>query len=479
MSSKRENDNEPVPLCVDLDGTLIKTDLLIESFFALCKQGLVIFMAPFWLWKGKAHFKQKIADRVDLDVSVLPYHEAFLAFLKEQHAKGRRLILATASNEKYAFQVADYLGIFDEVIGSDAVINLSGRRKLERLEKACGNKGFDYAGDAPVDLKIWPQAQRAILVNPSKGVKRRAAKVSQIGQVFEEQSGGIKVYIKATRLFHWLKNLLIFVPLMAAHKFTDASLALQAFSAFLAFGLCASSVYLLNDLADLNADRHHPQKRRRPFAAGTLSLARGGGLIPILLIAAFALAVSLATKFLIVLGGYYIVTLAYSFWLKRKAILDVLALAGLYTIRIIAGGVAVGVSLSFWLLAFSIFIFFSLALVKRYTELFELQELDQEAPKGRGYQVSDLGILNSMGIGSGFIAVLILALYINSQEIEAMYSRPEIIWLLCPLLLYWISRIWLLVQRGEMNADPVIFAAKDNVSRLVGVSAVAILLIAI
>ena len=459
---------------------MIKTDLLIESFFLLSKQGiLAILVALFWLCKGKAYVKQRIADRVDLDIVMLPYNETFLTYLKKEYANGRRLILVTASNEKYAKQIAAHLGIFEAVLGSNFETNLIGSRKLACLEKAYGNKGFDYAGDAFVDLKIWPYAHRAILVNPSKKVKRRALELAQVSKVFEEPQAGIRVYIKAMRVYQWLKNLLIFIPLLAAHEFTDLLVFLQAIGAFLAFSLCASSVYLLNDLVDLDADRYHPQKRWRPFAVGALPLGRGVCLIPLLLIAAFALAMPLPIGFLLVLGGYYAITLAYSFYLKSKAIVDVLALAGLYTIRIIAGSFAVGIVLSFWLLAFSIFIFFSLALVKRYTELFDLQLLGKEAPKGRGYQVSDLAILNSMGTGSGYMAVLILALYINSPEVETMYSFPELIWLLCPLLLYWISRVWFLVQRGKMNADPVLFAIKDDTSLLIGACTMAILLIAI
>lgn len=459
------------PLCVDLDGTLIRTDLLVEAVFALLKRNVFYaLLLPLWLAKGKAYLKQQIADRVDLDAMLLPYHSTFLDHLKEEHAKGRRLILTTASNEKFAQAVALYLGIFTDVLASNAIINLSGRRKLERLQSLFGDGGFDYAGNAMVDLPLWQRAGQVLLVNPESGVKEAVERQSAIAKIFDDRAvDPIKDYLKALRLHQWLKNLLVFVPLAMAHRFDEPVLLGQAILAFLAFGLCASSVYLLNDLLDLPDDRQHPTKRLRPFAAGSISVVNGAMLIPGLLAAAFGLALLLPVEFIQVLAFYYFVTLAYSLRLKRIALLDVLTLAGLYTIRIIAGDAAVSVLPSFWLLAFSMFLFLSLALVKRFTELMSLKQQDRTSASGRDYTAVDLETLSQFGSASAYMAVLVLALYINSDAVRDLYSHPELIWLLCPLLLYMVTRIWLLARRDELHEDPVVFVIEDRRSQLVGV----------
>jgi len=463
------------PLCVDLDGTLIRTDLLVESIFALLKLNILyVFLLPLWLLKGKAHLKHQIAVRVDIDASLLPYHGDFLSYLKEEDAKGRRLILATASNEKFAEAIALYLGIFHDVLASNATINLSGSRKLERLQSLFGDGGFDYAGNAMVDLPLWQKAGQTLLVNPERGVKEAAERQGAIARVFDDRTDRpLKLYIKALRLHHWLKNLLVFVPLLMSHRFGDLTLVGQAIVAFLAFGLCASSVYLLNDLLDLPDDRKHPLKRRRPFAAGSISIVHGAMLIPFLLVAAFSLALLLPVEFLGVLASYYIITLAYSLRLKRVALVDVLTLSGLYTIRIIAGAAAVLVVPSFWLLAFSMFLFLSLALVKRFTEVLAVQQQNRISTSGRGYITIDLETLSQFGSSSAYMAVLVLAFYINSDAVKELYTHPEVIWLLCPLLLYMVTRIWLLARRGEMHEDPVVFIIRDRRSQwLAGIGAI-------
>lgn len=452
-----------IPLCVDLDGTLTRSDVLLESIFVIIKQNILYaFMLPLWLLKGKAHIKQQIANRIDLDFSLLPYNEPFLDYLREQKAQGRRLILATASNIKYAEQIALYLGIFDEVLASDADTNLGGLRKRQRLLDAFGERGFDYAGNAQIDLKIWTEARKAILVNPESGVREKAKELVTVERVFEDQKSGLRPYFKALRLQQWLKNILVFIPLVMAHQIHDLKLITQLVLAFLAFGLCASSVYLLNDLLDLPADRQHPTKCNRALAAGIVSIKHATLLIPVLLLTSFTIALWLPTAFLGALALYYVVTLAYSLRLKRVALVDVIVLAGLYTMRLIAGGTAVTVPLSFWLLAFSMFLFFSLALVKRYSELLVLLRKNKQSDQGRGYCVADLETLAKFGAASGLMAVLVLALYINSEKVKSLYSHPEAIWLLCPLLLYWISRIWLMARRNQMHEDPVVFAIGDR-----------------
>jgi 4-hydroxybenzoate polyprenyltransferase/phosphoserine phosphatase len=451
------------PLCIDLDGTLIRSDMLIEAVFGLLKQNpFYAFFLPLWLAKGKAHLKQQIAERVDLDVTLLPYNERLLTYLREEKAAGRRLILATASNVHYAEQVALHLGFFDEVLASDAKTNLSGPRKGDRLVAAFGERGFDYAANEGVDLPIWAKAGGAILVDTSPPIARQVQAVTPVVQTFSSPRPDVKAYLKAIRLHQWLKNVLVFVPVVMAHEWGNTTLLLQAAIAFLAFGLCASSVYVLNDLLDLEADRQHPTKRRRPFAAGMLSLRQGLLLIPLLLGAAFALALLLPPLFLAVLAVYYAATLAYSLRLKSAVLIDVLVLAGLYTLRVIAGGAATGLGPSFWLLAFSMFLFLSLALVKRYSELLLVQAQEKEVAAGRGYRLVDLETLAQFGMASGYAAVLVLALYINSTAVGALYRVPEALWLICPLFLYWISRVWLLARRNLMHQDPVLFAIEDR-----------------
>jgi len=472
MVSTKDNPTRPAaaemrPLVVDLDGTLVRTDLLVESVFALLRRNLLfVFLLPLWLIRGKAHFKHEIARRVDFDARLLPYQEQFLGFLRSERAAGRRLALATASNEKFAEAVALHLGLFQDVVASTAVINLSGHRKLERLQGLFGAGGFDYAANAMVDLPLWKAAHSALLVNPERGVLAAAKRQGEVARVFDDRTGRpLRHYMAAARLHQWLKNLLIFVPLVMAHQVNDPQLVVQAIIAFLAFGLCASSVYLLNDLLDLPDDRRHPTKRRRPFAAGSISIAGGALLMPILLVSAFVLALVLPIEFLGALALYYAVTLAYSLRLKRAALVDVLTLAGLYTVRIIAGAAAVSVVPSFWLLAFSMFFFLSLALVKRFTELRLMEQDDRTTSSGRGYRTSDLEALSQFGSASAYGAILVLALYINSEAVQGLYTHPEVIWLLCPLLLYLVTRIWLLARRDQLDEDPVVFLIRDRRSQ--------------
>jgi len=470
----------PCPLCVDLDGTLVHTDLLIESVFGLLKENpLNLFRLPGWLLKGKAHLKQQIADRVELDVSLLPYNRPLLNYLEDQKSRGRTLVLATATNIKYASQISMHLGLFKEVLASDARTNLSGDIKRHHLVRAFGEKGFDYAGNDDIDVAIWIHARQAILVDTSPGVRRQARDVAEVNREFCSRGSGLFQHLRSMRLHQWLKNLLVFIPLIMAHQVQQPQLLLLAVLAFLAFGLCASSVYLLNDLLDLDADRRHRTKRRRPLAAGTLPIMHGVLMIPILLFLAFCVALFLPAEFTWVLLSYYMVTLAYSLRLKQSPLTDVVVLAVLYTLRIIAGAAAVSTAPSFWLLAFSMFLFFSLALVKRFAELLGLTREQQPGiVAARGYRAEDLEGLAQSGITSGYLSVLVLALYINSEQVKALYTHPEFIWLLCPLLLYWIGRVWLLARRGEMQEDPVVFAIQDRRSLLIACTGVLILWLA-
>lgn len=458
------------PLCVDLDGTLLATDVLWESLLLLIKQQpLALLRLPLWLLHGKAHLKRQIAGRVTLHPASLPYRESVLAWLRQEHAAGRELVLATASDQKAADPIAQHLGIFAGVLASDGAVNLSGQRKLDAIKRYAGGRGFDYAGDAEVDLPLWQAAHQAILIDPSTRVRRHTQRLTPAPRIFPAAGVTWSVIIKALRVHQWVKNLLLFVPLAMAHKIGEVGLLLDLVFAFLAYSFCASSVYIWNDLLDLESDRLHPHKRKRPFAAGQLPIKAGVVAAPLLLLISLALALfSLPPLFSTALGLYFIVTTAYSLYLKRVLILDVFVLAGLYAFRVLAGGIAVGLPLSPWLLSFSIFFFLSLAMAKRYSELRLLENNQLNHNKGRGYLMLDAAPLLSLGPASGYLSVLVFSLYTNSREVTMLYTYSGALWLIGPCLLYWITRIWLLAHRGKMDDDPILFAIKDPWSYVIG-----------
>lgn len=456
------------PLAVDLDGTLLKTDMLLESFLAMIRANpLTLFLVPFWLLKGKAWMKAQIALRSRIDVRHLPYRESVLAYLHQQKAQGRAIYLATATHHQFAQQIADHLAIFDGVFASSDQLNLSGTRKRDALVKAFGEKQFVYAGNESVDMPIWRSSAAAIVAG-SNSLKADAATLAPVEQHFAEKQNLLKALLKAFRVHQWVKNALILVPILASHKFDDVHALFSVVLAFFAFSACASSVYLINDMLDLAEDRLHPSKRKRPFAAGTLSILTGMLSVPFLIASAIALCFFLPAQFSLVLGTYYALTFAYSFSLKRLVLIDVVTLSSLYTIRIIAGAAAIGVPLSFWLLAFSSFLFLSLAILKRYTELLVMKQKSATKALGRGYHVNDLELLASLGGSAGYISVLVLALYINSPEIKALYVNPPLMWPTCLIMMYWISRAWIVAHRGNMHDDPIVFAIKDKTSLVCG-----------
>ena len=456
------------PLCVDCDGTLIATDLLYEAFFLLLKQYPIgLFLLPFWLMKGKVYLKERLAEHVVFDWSTLPYRQEIIDLINDARAEGRQTVLATASPRAWADGIANHLACFDSVIATEQGVNLSGQNKANHLVKLFGEKNFDYAGDAPIDLAVWQHAAGAIIVSSNaKLIRESAAKVannSQVNniQIIKPKSANFLVYLRALRIHQWLKNLLVIVPLLAAHQANVLQGLVQVIYAFFAFSLCASAVYVLNDLLDLESDRQHVRKRKRPFAACSIPLWQGMLMVPALLAIAFAIAAMLPKQFILVLAAYFVMTLAYSIRLKKQVIVDVMLLAGLYTMRIIAGAAATQITPSFWLLAFSMFIFLSLAMVKRYSELLITLQNNKQEAAGRGYAVSDLPVLMSIGVSSGIGSVLILALYLNNPETNKMYPNTMWLWLMPPLLLYWISRMWMKTQRGQVDDDPVVFAARD------------------
>lgn len=465
-AAKRSKSSLP-PLCVDLDGTLIRSDLLIESALALLgRQPLMAFAMLVWLLKGKAHLKRQIAQRVDLNAAALPYNTQVLDWVREQQAV-RTTVLCTASDTALATRVADYVGGFDAVIASDGKRNLSGTNKERLLVEQFGQRGFDYVGNATVDLHVWKSASAAVVVESGQRLSTAAARVTRVDRVFPLEKATLRNWLKALRVHQWIKNVLVFLPLMAAHRVFDVQADLSSVLAFVCFGLCASSVYVTNDLLDLAADRQHRRKKHRPFAAGVIPLYQGPLAAVCLLLAGFLLASLLPWQFMVVLAGYYVLTTAYSFKFKRVVMLDVVVLALLYSTRILAGAAAIESRSSFWLLAFSMFIFLSLAMVKRYTELLAAKKADVISAAGRGYDVDDIPLIQSLGAASGYLSVLVLALYIDSSASHTLYRHPHYLWLICPLLLYWISRTWAIAHRGIMHDDPVVFALKDKTSRII------------
>ena len=358
-----------VPLCVDLDGTLTRADFLFESFFVLLKrQPLSIFLCVFWLLRGKAYLKEQIALRVTLDVGVLPYNGQLVDYLREARLAGRPLYLCTASNQRFASQVAAHFGLFNGVLASNASMNLSGKLKAAALVKQFGDHGFDYCGDARADVPVWQRARLAIVVG-NRQIAKIARKANAEIVFFEEKRRLIPLMLKEMRVHQWVKNSLIFLPLLLGHRFDDLQAVLASCLAFASFSLTASSVYLLNDMLDLDADRRHPRKQSRPFASGKLPLSLGIVLTIVLLVAGLGIAALLPWQFGAVLIAYMTATVAYSFVLKRIALIDVFTLASLYTVRVIAGGECNNISLSYWLILFSVPIFLSLAMLKRYVEL--------------------------------------------------------------------------------------------------------------
>lgn len=464
------NSINEVPLCIDLDGTLIHSDMLHESALRLLRDNpLATLQIPMWLSAGKASLKSRLAGLGECNPATLPYNEKFLQWLRGQRAAGRQLILCTASDHVIAKAIASHLALFDDVIASNGTINLAGVNKAEALVARFGERGFDYAGNSTADIEVWKRARRAVVVGCSSRLLKEAKKACpEIEQVFEGAAGGWKPWLKMLRVHQWLKNLLLFVPLFAAHRLMEADAWLSLLPAFASFCLCASAVYITNDLLDLESDRLHPRKRHRPFASGAIPTWQGVLLAPLLLIASFLLAIKVSGTFLPWLTTYFVLTCLYSLKLKRLVLIDCLALAVLYTLRIIAGAAAARMSLSFWLLAFSGFLFLSLAFVKRYAELDVQAAQGKEKAHGRGYYTDDASMVQTLGIAAGFSSVLVLALYLNSAEVLNLYPSPVWIWGCVPVMLFWISWIWLRAHRSEMHDDPLVFAVKDKASLIAG-----------
>jgi 4-hydroxybenzoate polyprenyltransferase len=466
------------PLVVDLDGTLTPTDTLVESIIQLGKQHpFDLLKLPFWLLRGRAGFKASIATRSTLPITNLPYQTDLVNFLQNEKQNGRQLILATAANSNIANAVAAHLDLFDTVLASSENHNLKGTAKLTAIQQTVGPK-FVYAGDSKADLPIWQAAQAAILVNTSSHVSNTVRKNTPIELEFPAANTDIRLWLRALRVHQWFKNLLLFVPLLTAFSFQEIDKLLAIMLAFLAFSLTASATYIGNDLWDLDSDRVHPRKKYRPFASAQIPILKGIALAVGLLMLGLVLAVNVSLNFFWMLLLYLVVTTLYTWILKAYVLIDVLVLSLLYTLRIIAGSVAVEVPTSSWLLAFSVFIFFSLALVKRCSELVTLQQRGREATHGRDYRTTDLVVLWPLGVGSALSAVVVFGLFINAAETQARYASPQGLWLVAIGLIYWLARLWIKTARGEMHDDPLVFAVRDFGSRITILAMIAAMLAA-
>jgi 4-hydroxybenzoate polyprenyltransferase len=467
------SDSEP-PIVVDLDRTLTHTDLLVESLFALlASRPGAAFAALSAIRNGKAALKSMLAEAAILDIAAHPLNQQVLAFLNAEIAKGRLVYLASTSDRSYIERVADHLG--ERVLGF--VAGVAGPIKADRLCEMFGEHGFDYIGNASTDKAVWQRVRRAYIPNALPGHLAAVRTWAPNARALGTRTSLWQDYVLALRPHQWLKNVLVFAPVLAAHRFDYALLA--SLFAFISFCLCASSVYTINDLLDLRNDRAHPFKRLRPFAAARIPIIHGVALFPILLLGSLVVAAFLPVEFVLVLVAYFFLTCAYSLYLKRRMLVDVVTLACLYGSRLAAGGAATGVPLSPWLAAFAIFLFFSLALIKRCGELADHLDKGRGDPMGRGYRLDDLPALRSMATASGYVSVLVLALYINGDAVGVLYRHPDRLWLNCVLLLFWISRMILVTHRGQMHDDPLVFAATDRSSQLVMLACVVITLLAI
>lgn len=466
------------PLVVDLDGTLTPTDTLVESVVRLLKQSFLnLFLLPLWLVQGRAALKQQVASRVTLSAAGLPYNAELLAYLRAEKQRGRKIFLATAAHESIAQGVAAHLGLFDGVLASKDGHNLKGSAKLQAIQQQIDGR-FVYAGDHRADLPIWKGAQAAVLVGVARSVAEAIPASVPVEKEFQHAQAGLKIWLKALRVHQWAKNLLLFVPLLTAYSFLDATSVVKTVLAFFAFSFCASATYLMNDLWDLDNDRAHPRKRMRPFASAQIPILKGilGAFVSMCV--GFALAAMVSKAFVLILALYVVLTTTYSWALKEYVLIDVLMLAVLYTLRIFAGAVAIHVSTSSWLLAFSVFVFLSLALVKRCSELVSLGEGGGKETRGRDYRVTDLVILWPMGMGAALSAVVVFGLFISAPETQAQYATPALLWFMALALVYWLSRLWIKTSRGEMHDDPIIYAFSDGGSRIVVVFMLVIMLVA-
>jgi 4-hydroxybenzoate polyprenyltransferase/phosphoserine phosphatase len=470
------------PLCVDLDGTLIKTNTLHEAILALVRTAPhYALLLPFWLMRGQAYLWHRLSQFVSLNVALLPYRPEVIEYLKREKRASREITLISGAHHTLVERVARHLNLFDHCMGSDEMAHLIGEKKLSVIVHLYGKKSFDYIGDSRADIPIWKESRRAVIAGSNTFLVAQLRKCADSYDHIEPlDKPGIRSLLKAMRVYQWTKNLLLFAAIFLGHQFTNPALIFNVLRGFAAFSLCGSAVYILNDLIDLDADRLHARKRNRPFAAGDISPATGALISGVLLLAAFAIAIPLSLSFAAMLGAYFALTLLYSFYLKEKLLLDVFLLASLYTIRVWAGGICAGIEISHWATAFFMCFFLSLALAKRHSELMASAGSQEDKPLNRrGYRPSDIPFVLAYGCSSSLMSVLVIAIYLNSPDVSVHYRRPDLLWFVCPTLAYWSSRLWILAARGQLDEDPVLFAIKDKTSYLLGAIIVMIVLLAI
>lgn len=468
------------PLVVDLDGTLVSTDTLAESVLLFLKtQPSRFWILADWLLRGRAYLKQRLAAEVLPRADLLPYRPELLEFLLAEKKAGREIWLATGANQRIAEAVAAHLSIFSVVFGSDETVNLTGSRKRDRLREQAGEQ-YAYIGDSKADLPIWMNCAESVLVGPAAKFSERLAAAGRQTHTFSAPSRSRLLELASLlRPHHWLKNILVFAALFLSHRFLELDLSLAAFRAFAALSCLASLLYVVNDLLDLEADRLHARKKNRPLAKGSLPLSWAllgmGGLLS----AAIAFAWTLPPLAQVLLACYGVASFTYSLALKRYLFIDAVALAGMFMLRIFIGGGATGIAISEWTFVFALFVFVSLALVKRLGELRGLKPEEGLTQSRRGYLAQDIPVLSSLGAASSYASVIVYFLYVSSPGIHVGYRHPQLLWLVGPILIYWLSRFWILVNRGYLHDDPLVFAFRDRASLLCGILSISLVLAAI
>lgn len=449
-------DTSRLPLVVDLDGTLCRTDTLWENFFSAWRICWWLpFAVPIWLIAGRDHLKARLAQIALPVVECLPWNRSVVDALRDARGLGRRCVLATAANERIANACAAHLGLFDEVLASSDGVNLKGSAKADALVARFGVGGFDYVGDSSADLPVWAKAAKKYSVSrivPPGGL--------ELGD--GSRGSAFAAWVKLLRVRHWVKNGLVFVAPVAAHAWSNGDGWQAAALTVVSFCSVCSGVYIINDLFDLASDRAHPNKRRRPLAAGVLPLSTATMASVFLLLGGIAIACWVGLWVAAVVLAYIAVNALYTVHVKRIPVFDVFCLAGLYTLRIVAGAVAVVVPLSAWLVAFSVFAFLSLALLKRSADIGRLSP--DEVLAGRGYRGRDAAFVNGLGMGTAIAASLVLALYVASDQVATLYPAPLWLWGVAVIVLVWLSRLWRMAMNGTMDDDPVLFATGDTVS---------------
>jgi 4-hydroxybenzoate polyprenyltransferase/phosphoserine phosphatase len=470
----------PLLLCVDLDGTLVSTDTLDECLLRMVRhRPLLLFRLPFWMLRGKAYFKDRVAAATVHLLGPLPYRQSVLEYIRTHANGGEPVVLATAANRRIAEQVSNELGLFTKVMASDERLNLSGVQKLSKMREFADGRPIAYIGDHAKDIPIWLGCERAIVAGGSQGLAQRIAQGPEVIVIPPDRQPTVRDWMRQLRCHQWSKNLLLIAPLILAHQVTSLPAVMACLVAVIAFSLTASAVYIGNDLVDLPHDRKHVRKRNRPLASGVISIrsavAAGAGLLA----AGFGISLAvLPLTFVWMLLGYVVLNIGYSIWFKRIAVLDVLLLAGFYVYRVLIGAVAIQALISPWLLAFSMFFFLGLGMVKRFADLLLAASNEQASVSGRSYVTGDVDFVRSVGTSSSCVAVLVLALYLQSAEVTHLYKRPEFLWLACPLVLFWTMRAWFIANRGEMSDDPILFALRDPASYAVGAITAVLLVLA-